>query len=97
MHQLLTNYSAAVGSKGGRIFINENLTISRRKVLMKANQMRKDGLLVSCWTLDGKICIKTSPDGNPVRIYAEDDLKNILSNSSFLRLLNNSLPSIFLN
>ena len=78
VHQLFPNYSAAVSSKeGGRIFINENLTSSRRKVLMKANQMRKDGLLVSCWTLDGKIYIKTSPDGNPVRIYAEDDLKNI--------------------
>ena len=78
VHQLFPNYSAAVSSKeGGRIFITENLTSSRRKVLMKANQMRKDGLLVSCWTLDGKIYIKTSPDGNPVRIYAEDDLKNI--------------------
>ena len=78
VHQLFPNHSAAVSSKeGGRIFINENLTSSRRKVLMKANQMRKDGLLVSCWTLDGKIYIKTSPDGNPVRIYAEDNLKNI--------------------
>ena len=75
VHQLFPNYSEAVSIKeGGRIFINENLTSSRRKVLMKANQMRIDGLLVR---LDGKIYIRISPDGNPVRIYAEDDLKNI--------------------
>ena len=78
VHQLFPNHSAVISSKqGGRIFINENLTSSRIKVVMKANQMRKDGLLVSCWTFDGKIYIKTSPDGKPVRIHAEDDLTNI--------------------
>lgn len=63
MHQLFPNYSVAVSSKeGGHIFINENLTSSRRKVLMKANQMCKDRPLVTSWTLDGKTYIETSPD-----------------------------------
>ena len=87
MDQLFPNYSTAVSSKGGRIFINENLTSSRRKVLMKANQMRKDGSLVSCWTLDGKIYNKTSPDGNPVRISAEDDLKKYLIQQFFFNIV----------
>jgi len=45
-----------------RIYINENLTENSRGLLEKANQKRKDGLLKSIWTLDGKIFLKTSPD-----------------------------------
>ena len=67
----------AVTRTGGRIFINDSLTSSRREVVKKANQMRKDDLINSCWTLDGKIYIKTSPDGKPVRIYEEGDLYNL--------------------
>ena len=62
---------------GGRIFINESLTSFKREVVKKANQMRKDDLINSCWTLDGKIYIKTSPEGKPVRIYEEGDLYNL--------------------
>ena len=43
-----------------RIFINENLTGHRRFVMGQANKMRRDGLLLSCWSLDGKIFVKTS-------------------------------------
>ena len=60
-----------------RIFINENLTGHRRFVMGKANKMRRDGLLLSCWSLDGKIFVKTSPEGTPTRIFSEDDLKNL--------------------
>ena len=42
-----------------------------------ANDLRKDGMIVSCWTPDGKIFVKTSPDGRPSRIYEDDDLQNI--------------------
>ena len=38
--------------------------------------MRKDGMITS-WTLNGEIYIKTSPGGSPVRIYEEDDLQDI--------------------
>ena len=60
-----------------RIFINENLTGHRRFVMGQANKMRRDGLLLSCWSLDGKILVKTSPEGAPTRIFREDDLKNL--------------------
>ena len=59
------------------IFINENLKGHRRFVMGQANKMRRDGLLLSCWSLDGKIFVKTSPQGAPTRIFSEDDLKNL--------------------
>ncbi len=39
--------------------------------------MRKDGLVQSVWTLDGKVYVKTSLDGSPVRIYCLEDLDNL--------------------
>lgn len=45
--------------------------------MKKANVMRRDSLLVSAWSIDGKIFVKTSPEGSPIRIYCEDDL-NVL-------------------
>jgi len=60
-----------------RIFINENLTGHRHFVMGQANKMQRDGLLLSCWSLDGKIFLKTSPDGSPTRIFSENDLKNL--------------------
>ena len=60
-----------------RIYLNENLTSYRRELLKQANQKRKDGLLVSVWSIDGKIFIKTSPDGRPIRVYEKNDLENL--------------------
>ena len=63
---------AIANSKG--IFINENLTPFGKKNMKKVNQLKKDNLLLSAWTLDGKIFVKTSPEGKPIRIYCEGDL-----------------------
>ena len=52
-----------------RIFINENLTNYRMELFWKANKMKKDNMITSTWTMDGKIFVKTSPSGTPVRIY----------------------------
>ena len=60
-----------------RIFINENLTQFRKYIVTKANKKRKAGLLLSVWTLDGNIFVKTSPEGTPIRIFEESDLENI--------------------
>ena len=49
----------------------------RKGIMKKANKMRKDGMIQSAWSLDGKLYVKTSPSGTPVRIYCEDDLKNL--------------------
>ena len=76
---IFTNMSTAtrVAAGTGRVFINENLTSYRKDLLRKANDKRKDGLIISAWSTDGKIFVKTSPDGVPVRIYAKEDLENL--------------------
>lgn len=51
-------------------------TLSKRSN-KEANQMRKDGMLTSVWSLDGKIYVKTSPDGAPKRIQSHEDLDNV--------------------
>ena len=60
-----------------RIFINENLTNYRRELFWKANKLKKDSLITSTWTMDGKLFVKTSPSGAPVRIYSEEDLEDL--------------------
>ena len=39
--------------------------------------MRRDGLLLSVWTLDDKIFVKTSPEGSPIKINEIEDLETI--------------------
>ena len=68
-------YSASVESE--RIFLNENLTSYRRKIMSKANEKRLNGELLSVWSLDGKICVKTSPAGRPIRINEIEDLDSL--------------------
>ena len=56
---------------------DESLTAYRRGILSEANKRRRDGVLVSVWTLDGKIFAKASPDGSPIRIFSEEQLDNL--------------------
>ena len=65
------------GQQRQRIFINENLKAYRRRIVKEANKRRQEGTLFSAGTLDGKIYIKTSPDGAPVRIFSEEDLDHL--------------------
>ena len=74
---LFPSATSATRAEATRIFLNENLTSYRRKIVNRANQMRKDSLLLSVWTLDGKIFVKTSPDGSPIRINELEDLDAI--------------------
>ena len=67
------SYAAVAGSTD-RLFVNENLTSYRRGLVDSANRKRRDCYIISVWTMDGKVFVKTSPDGNPVRIFTEEDL-----------------------
>ena len=60
--------SFATATHAGCIFINENLTNFRRCLLGKAIDMKRDDLLISAWTIDGKVFLKTSPEGRPIKI-----------------------------
>ena len=39
--------------------------------------MRKDGMLSCVWSMDGKIYIKTSPEGAAQRIHSLEELDNL--------------------
>ena len=45
--------------------------------MKKANQKKKEGTIQTAWSLDGKLYVKTSPNGTPTRIYCEEDLNNL--------------------
>ena len=47
-----------------RIFINENLTNYRRELFWKANRIKKDNMITSTWTMDGKIFVKIDQEAN---------------------------------
>ena len=66
-----------VAAGDGRIFINENLTSYRKELLKKANDKRNDRPVFSAWSLDGKIFVKTSPEGRPVQIFEKEDLEDL--------------------
>ena len=70
-------YPSSSSSVEGRIFIHENLTSYRKEIVAEANRRRRDGTLLSIWTLDGKIYVKTSPDGTPKKIYCVEVLDYI--------------------
>ena len=70
-----SSYATSVQST--RIFINENLTSYRRHIMSKANEKRRDGELLSAWSMDGTIYVKTSPEGRPIKIFKLEDLENL--------------------
>ena len=45
--------------------------------MSRANEKHRDGKLVSAWSMDGTIYMKTSPDGRPIKIIELEDLKNL--------------------
>ena len=65
--ELFPNASAPARVASEHIFINENQTTFRRRLVKKATDKKNDGLLLGVWTIDGKVFVKTWPDGNPVR------------------------------
>ena len=58
--QLFPHSTTAAALASERLYINENLTSFRKDLMKEANQMKNDGLLVSVWSMDGKIYVKTS-------------------------------------
>ena len=71
---LFPTSTAATRVASDRIFLNENLTSYRRRIINKANEMRRVGEFISAWSLDGKIYVKTSSEGRPIKIDELEDL-----------------------
>lgn len=77
MTDLFPGSSYATTAEANRIYINENLTSYRRRIIKKANEKRRDGELLSVWSLDGTIFVKTSPAGRPIKISELEDLDHL--------------------
>ena len=59
-----------------KIYINENLTRYRRDLFAKARrQKKKDKHWHSAWSIDGKLFIKKTQNGKPIRINCLEDLE----------------------
>ena len=78
MSDLFPNYCSSIQSSE-RIYINENLTQFRRNLVNEASKLKRNrgGPVLNLWTIDGKIFVKTSPGGAPVRIYSTGDLSDL--------------------
>ena len=82
---LFPSSTAATRMEATWIFLNENLTSYRRKIVNRPNEMRRDGLLLSMWTLDGTILVRTSPEGSPIKINEIEDLKRPFKSVSTMK------------
>ena len=74
---LFPGANAATCPAGDRIVLHENLTSYRKKIVNRANKMRRDEVLLSVWTLDGKVYVKTSPEGRLIKINDLEDLESL--------------------
>lgn len=45
--------------------------------MSRANEKRRDSELLSAWSMDGTVFVKTSPDGRPVKVIELEDLENL--------------------
>ena len=58
-----------------KIYINENLTRYRKDLFAKVRKHKKDKQWHSSWSIDGKLFIKKTQKGKPVRIHCVEDLE----------------------
>ena len=77
MTDLFPGSSYTTTTEANRIYINENLTSYRKRIMKKASEKRRDGELLSVWSLDGTILVKTSPAGRPIKISEPEDLDHL--------------------
>ena len=66
--------TAAARVASSKIYLFESLTSCRKKIVNRASEMRNDGSILSVWTMDGKIFIKTSPGDRTIKISELEDL-----------------------
>ena len=74
---LFPGANAATPAAGDRIFWHENLTSYGKKIVSRVNKTRRDEVLQSVWTLDGKVYVKTSPEGRAIKINDLEDLESL--------------------
>jgi len=74
---LFQDRPASSRTESNRIDMCESLTAYRRHLVNKLNTKRRNNERLSVWTMDGKVFVKTSPEGSPIRIFCDEDLDNL--------------------
>lgn len=62
------------GEASHTLYINENLTSSRKELLSKTLSLKKDKSYHRVWTMAGKIFLRLSEGTKAIKIYEEADL-----------------------
>ena len=66
------------GLKGTtNLFINENLTLLRKRLFWKTEQKVKEAGYKYIWTSNGNIFVKKVDEANPIAVNSEKDLNFI--------------------
>ena len=74
---LFQDCPASSRTESNRIHMCESLTAYRRHLVNKSNTKRRNNELLSVWTMDGKVFVKTSPEGSTNRMSCDEDLDNL--------------------
>lgn len=69
-----------------RVYLNENLTESARKIKGCAVKLKKDGLLHDVFSKDGTVYIRLAVDTPAKAIFDLDQLRSLENNGSYLSL-----------
>ena len=65
-----------------KLFINENLTQERKRLLWLTKQSAKSANYLFIWTMNGKIYVRKNSDSPAIMIQSENDLSKLNSDSS---------------
>ena len=74
---LFQDCPASSRTESNRRHLCESLTAYRRHLVNKSNTKRRNNELLNVWTMDGKVFVKTYPEGSPIRISCDEDLDNL--------------------
>ena len=74
---LFLNATGATHTVGNHIYLYEYLTSHGKKIVSRANELKKDRILLSVWSLDSKVYFKSSPEGRPIKINELEDIENV--------------------
>lgn len=90
--QLIYN-QRVMNLKDHKIYISEDLTVNESRLFYKARQLRKDKLIHSTWTKEGKTYIKLAIGKEPRELNEDDPLLNQLTNMQRASITNAEKPS----
>ena len=62
--------------KGSRIFVDEQLTKKNAGLFKKARELRRNGVIDSTWTYNGRVFVKKTQTATSEEIRVEDDLQS---------------------